>query len=144
MLSSLQNRRFFIFTTLIVHATASTISTRIPAAPRDQGTWEPSEDWHCFNLLLRPQRMGSDSRAHNHLFLIAKAQKIGLLQVIVCDEDACYRNANWSNPSSLIPSSYCHYFHTLVIPSQELTFPWKPVASYIPQKRNNLVKFFIL
>ena len=28
----------------------------------------------------------------------------------------------------LIPSTYCHYFQTLLIPEQELTFLWKPVA----------------
>ena len=46
----------------------------------------------------------------------------------VSDVDACNRNDKLFNPFSLIPSTYCHYFHTLLIPSQELTFPWKPVA----------------
>ena len=32
------------------------------------------------------------------------------------------------NPPSFIPSAYCHYFHTLLISPQELTFPWKPVT----------------
>ena len=27
------------------------------------------------------------------------------------------------NPTSLIPSNYCHYFHILLIPPEELTFP---------------------
>ena len=148
MLSSLQNSRFFfIFTALIVHATASTISIRIPVAPRDHGTCEFSEDWHCFNLLLLPQRMGSDNRAHNHLFLIAKAQKIGLLQVVVCDEDACYRNDNWSNPSFLIPSSYCHYFHTLLIPSKNSHFPGNQLPVTFPRNQTiklNLSSFSIL
>ena len=33
-----------------------------------------------------------------------------------------------SNPPSFIPLNYCHYFHTLLIPPQELTFPWKPIS----------------
>ena len=32
------------------------------------------------------------------------------------------------NPASPIHSAFFHYFHTLLIQSQELTFPWKPVA----------------
>ena len=48
----------------------------------------------------------------------------------ISDEDACNRNRKLSNSPSLILSTYCHYFHTLLIPSQELTFPLKPVASF--------------
>ena len=33
-----------------------------------------------------------------------------------------------SNPPSFIPLNYCHYFHTLLIPPQELTFPWKQIS----------------
>ena len=40
----------------------------------------------------------------------------------VSDEDVCNWNGKPSNPPSLIPSNYCHYFHTLLIPPQELTF----------------------
>ena len=36
--------------------------------------------------------MDSDNRAHNHWFLVAQAQKISVLQVVVSDEDACNRN----------------------------------------------------
>ena len=53
---------------------------------------------------------------------ISQAQKIGVLQVVVSDEDVCNWNGKPSNPPSLIPSIYSHYFHTLLIPSQELTF----------------------
>ena len=60
----------------------------------------------------------------NHCLLISQAQKISA----VSDEDACNQNGKPSNPSSPIPSTYCHYFHTLLIPSQELTFPYKPAA----------------
>ena len=67
--------------------------------------------------------MDSDSRAHNH-GLIAQTQNIGVLHiVVVSDEDACNRNDKLSNPLSLIPSTYCHYFNTQLIPSQQLTLP---------------------
>ena len=33
-----------------------------------------------------------------------------------------------SNPLSLVLSTYCHYFHILLIPPRELIFPCKPVA----------------
>ena len=47
----------------------------------------------------------------------------------ISDEDSYNRNGKLSNPLSLIPSNYCHYFHTLLIPSKEFTLPWKPVVS---------------
>ena len=78
---------------------------------------------------LLPQSMDSDSRAHNHWLLIAQAQKIGILQEVVSDENACNRNGKPSNPHSLIPSAYCHHFHSLLIPSQEHPFPLKSIAS---------------
>ena len=52
-------------------------------------------------------------------------------EVVVSDEVACNQNHKLSNPPSLSPSTYCHYFHTLLIPSQELTFPWEPAAYLI-------------
>ena len=66
--------------------------------------------------------------AHNHCFLIAQAQKVGVLQVVVSDEDACRQNEKPSNQSFLKTSTYCHYFHTLLIPSPELTFSRKAVT----------------
>ena len=33
-----------------------------------------------------------------------------------------------SSSPSFIPSTYFYYFHTLLIPLKELTFPWKPVS----------------
>ena len=78
-----------------------------------------SEDWLCLNLCLFPWSMDKKSKVHNHFFYIAQAQTIGVLHVVV-------------SPPSLslpIPLSYCHYFPTLLIPWQELKFPWKPVAS---------------
>ena len=100
----------------------------VQAAPRDQGARESCKDWHCFNLSLLPQSAHDDNRADNHWFLISQVQKIGVLQVVVYNEDACDGNGKLSNPSSLIPSNFCHYFHILLTSSQELTFPWKPVT----------------
>ena len=62
-------------------------------------------------------------------FLSLRLIKIGVLRVVVVsDEDACNPNRKLFNPPSLIRSTYCHYFHTILRPSQELRFPWKPVA----------------
>ena len=59
-----------------------------------------------------------DSKAHNYLFLIDQAHKIGVLQVLVSDEDGYNAlNIKPSDPLSPVPSTYCHYFHTLLIPS---------------------------
>ena len=49
--------------------------------------------------------------------------------VKISDEEAWNRSGKLSNSPSLIPSSYCYYFHTLIIPSQDPTFPCKPAAS---------------
>ena len=46
----------------------------------------------------------------------------------ISDEDAWNRNGRLSNPLSLITSTYYYYFHTLLTPLEELTFPWKAVA----------------
>ena len=45
------------------------------------------EKWNCFNLRLLPK--SSDNRAHNHKLFIPQAQKIGILQMVVSDADAC-------------------------------------------------------
>ena len=68
-----------------------------------------------FNLTLLPQSIDWHSRARNYLLLNVQAQKVGILKVAVSDEP-------------IIPSTYCHYFHNLLIPSQELTFSYRPVA----------------
>ena len=44
------------------------------------------------------------------------------LHIVVSDEDVFNWNGKPSRPPSLIPSTYCFYFHILLIPSQELTF----------------------
>ena len=86
------------------------------------------EYWHCFNFCLYPQSIDRGHKSHDHWFLIAKAQKIDVLQIFMSDENVCNRNRKPSNPPSPVPSIYCHYLHTLLITSQELTFPYKPVA----------------
>ena len=50
------------------------------------------------------------------------------LTTTVSNEDTCYWNLKPSNLPSPIPSNYCYYFHTLLIPSQELTYPSKAVV----------------
>ena len=74
----------------------------IQAESRNQGTRESCKDWHSFNFVLLPQSMDSDNRAHNYLFLIVLARKIGLLQVVVSDVDAC----NWNSNHPVHPVSY--------------------------------------
>ena len=59
---------------------------------------------------------------------LAQAPKTGVLQVVVSDEDACNQNGKPSNSPSLIPLTYWHYFHTVLIPPQELTYLYKSVA----------------
>ena len=68
--------------------------------------------------------MGSDNRAHNHGPLITQAQKIGVQQVLVSDTGTSNRSDKLFSP----PSTYCHYFDTQLLLSQELTFPLKPFA----------------
>ena len=64
-------------------------------APTDQVAGESCEDQHCFNLSL-------------------------LLLVVASDEGVCNWKGKPPNSPSLIPSTICHYFHTLLIPSQKL------------------------
>ena len=86
-------------------------------------TKESCEVWHCFNFYLLPQSMDSDDRTNNHWFLTVRAHKIGVMQVVFSDEDACNWNSKLSKTPCLIPSTYCYYFHTPLIPSQELILP---------------------
>ena len=72
-----------------------------------------------FNLFLF---LDSDNNAHTHCLLIAQTHKMIILHSVVSDDDVCNWNSKPSNPPSLTPSTYCYYFHILLIPSQELTF----------------------
>ena len=99
-------------------------------APRDQGAREFCEEWYSLppndNLSLLPQSMDCDNRGFNHWFLISQSHKIGVLQAVLSDEDACNQNGKLFSPYSLTP--YFHYFNTLLIISQELIVSWKPVV----------------
>ena len=66
-----------------------------------------------FHLPLLTQNMDSDNMAHN------QPQKIGDLQVCQTIQ---------STFSYILNRQYVITFHTLLIPPQELTFPWKQVA----------------
>ena len=117
-----------LFTSLFLRKTIPTIYTKnifptskilpIQAASRGQGAREYYEDWHCFNLSLLPQSMDNHSRAHSQSLTLS----LRLIKLVYC------RCNKPSNPPSLIPSTYFHYFHIQLIPPQELTFSWKPAA----------------
>ena len=77
------------------------------AASRDQGARKSCEDWNCVNLPLLPQSMESDNRAYDHWLLIAQAQKIGVLQLVVSDEDACNGNGKpYNSPTPIPPNPF--------------------------------------
>ena len=60
----------------------------IQAASRDQWASEfCEEDCHCFNLFLILRSMDRDNVTNNYWFLIAQAQKIGVLQVVLSEEN---------------------------------------------------------
>ena len=116
------------FTSVSLRATIPTIYTKnifptsnilpIQAASRYQDVREYCEDWHClispFFLKVWTVIAGL---THNTDSLSIRLKK---LIYSSCDKP--------SNPYPLIPSTYFHYFHIQLIPPQELTFPWKPVA----------------
>ena len=113
------------FTSLFFRTTIpATYTKNIFPTPAIQQTqaMESWEEWQCFNLSFLSLSMNSENRAHNHWFLIGQAQKIGVLQKVVSDEDVCNSNGKQSSSFSLIPSTFCQYFRTLLLTSQELTF----------------------
>ena len=74
---------------------------------------ESCEDWHCFDLFLLPRSMGRDSNTHNQQFLISSIQKIGILQVVVSEEDTVIRMTNLPIHSlaCLVPITSIFYQH---------------------------------
>ena len=54
---------------------------------------------------------------------ITDSSLLRLRELVYC------RCGKTSNLSSLKPATYCHYFHTLLIPPEELTFPRKSLAT---------------
>ena len=61
--------------------------------------------------------MDSVNRAHNNLFLIAQSHKIGVLQVVVSDEDVC----NWNGKPSHPPSHILNLLPLLPYPTNTIT-----------------------
>ena len=57
--------------------------------------------------------------------------RLRIFEVVVSDEVVCNQNHKLSNPPSLLASTYCNYFRTLLIPSQEPTFSWEPAVYLI-------------
>ena len=78
--------------------------------------------WWCYNLSLLSRIIDRVDSSRNHWFLIAQTQKIDILQVLVSDKDLCDRSGKPSALLSLIPSTYYHYFYTLLIPWRFLNF----------------------
>ena len=86
------------FTSLFSHTAIPTSYTKsiFPASvlqpiqdvSRNQWARESCEESHCFNLCPLPRSIHKENKAHNHWFLIAHGQKIGVLRVVVSDEDA--------------------------------------------------------
>ena len=112
------------FTSLFLRTITPTIYTKnvfstsaiepIQAASWDQGAREFYETRHCLISPLFLKVWTVTAGTHNHWLLIAQAQKTGVLQVVVSDEGACNWNGKPFNPTSLIPSTYCQYFGTLL------------------------------
>ena len=113
---------FFLCTTIPTIYTKNILPTSnilpIQAASRYQKVREYCEDWRC---LISPFFFKVwtviAGLTHNTDSLSIRLKK---LIYSSCDKP--------SNPYPLIPSTYFHYFHIQLIPPQELTFPWKPVA----------------
>ena len=77
------------------------------------------------NVLISPFFIRVEAVITGHAIIdsfLFKLKTNGVLQVAVSDEDACNRNYNLSNLPSLIPSTYCHYVHNLLILLQRFTF----------------------
>ena len=115
LLSSLSQQ---FFTSLFLGIATSTINAKnifptsviypIQTVARDQEARESRKGWDCFHLYLLPQSTDSDTRDQNHWLLINRAQNIGAFQTVV--------------------STNSNYFHTLLIPLENFTFPWKLVV----------------
>ena len=144
MLNSLQNDRYsFIFTTLFVHTTNATISTKNPFFYFSQF----SRSYHtvtCSQIIptipTNNPLLYTFAISHFHLFACNHPnnlqQKYFPISTICkasfrysCEKSffipqiqklIYYRCGKPSNLPFFIPSTYCHYFHNLLIPSQEL------------------------
>ena len=125
VLNSLQiDRCSLIFTTLLLHVTILTIFTKFSSADfmrhslllyrsifsppyfwvqRSLQVFSIPRPFNHFRLLQGTSEQGidRDNRAQNHWFLITKAHKDGLLQLLASDKDPCNQNGKPSNLSSL-------------------------------------------
>ena len=90
---------------------------------KNQGAREYCEDWHSSNLSLLPQNMDSDNRAHNYWFLSLRLRKIGVLQVSSLWWRFLKSECQTIQSTFSQKSKYCYYFHTVLMSSQNLTFP---------------------
>ena len=114
---------FLFFTSLFLHTTIPSVTIKIPQKRRDQGAREYCEDWHSSNLSLLPQNMDSDNRAHNYWFLSLRLRKIGVLQVSSLWWRFLKSECQTIQSTFSQKSKYCYYFHTVLMSSQNLTFP---------------------
>ena len=158
MPNSLQNGKCsFIFTTLLVHTTNATISTKKPFVYFSQFSPPISPlfvhkthltistnipFFYTLSIFYLPSFAVNHTKfLHQNIFLpqtfcqvrlppfflevwtaiigltITDSLSLRLRKLVYC------RCCKPSNPPSFIPLNYCHYFHTLLIPPQELTFP---------------------
>ena len=60
----------------------------IQVSSRNQWARKPCKNWHCFNFFLLLRSMDRDNSANNCWFPITQSQKIGVLQVVLSEEDA--------------------------------------------------------
>ena len=117
-----------IFTSLFLRTTIPTFYNKnilptsaissIQATSRDQRARESCEEWHCFNLSLFFLKVWAVITG----LAITNSLSLRFRKLVYC------RYNKPSNPPSLIPSTYSHNFHILLIRPQEPTFPCNRVA----------------
>ena len=159
ILKSLQNGRYsFIFTTLLVHTTNATIFTKYPffyfsqfSTPYSSlicspttllflylsptiytkkilpKSTNPRDQWVTGSLVITETVLISPFLLNIWTVItgltITDSSLLRLRELVYC------RCGKTSNLSSLKPGTYCHYFHTLLITPEELTFPRKSLAT---------------
>ena len=81
----------------------------IQAVSRAQWVREFCEDWRISDLSLSSRNMDGEKCAHNHWFLVAQTQKIGISLVAASEDDTCDQNGN---PSPHSPRPQPHHYHS--------------------------------
>ena len=87
--------------------------------------------FHIQPSLQSPSNIISPTLNIHLIQAASKAQQVSLVwndTVSTSNADVC-QNDKQSTQLSPTPSKYYHYFHSPLIPSQDLKCPWKPVAS---------------